>query len=237
MESLILKCKKNFKGMKLIIAFLGLFFSMYSIGQIQSDTGVVFFQNEKNGLKLSGGYYGSRIQQKKENENWKSVGLKFPESYHDSLIQFNGRDVSGYDYSFMPYGGLKLNDSVFFMVGVWGTYGYEGVIMRTINQGKDWKVFLNQKHNTRIESKSLFFLTDSIGIVFFSSLGDYAVTYDQGENWKLKKSNSGVINLIHTSIGINAFSDPKYSQLKTLTGEYSLDRGRTWTSIDFNKTK
>ncbi|MFD1553383.1 hypothetical protein DNU06_06875 [Putridiphycobacter roseus] len=214
--------------MKLLIPFMLLAFSAHT--QIQSDTGTVFI-NGRDSIQLRGAFGGARIYIKQVNGNWEWKTLYFDEKDQNGKINIHTKKPVNTIHSFMPYGGLISKDSIYYMVGMLSTFQYQGVILRSNNKGKDWKIYICDAFNSSLKARGLSFITNEIGFAFYGNQDVLGVSINNGKDWLTYAYKDGEIKVEKNNVRIEAKTFKINGLFGGVEGKYSMDKGETW--IDF----
>lgn len=224
---------KSSYSMSRIYFILTLLFSLNSIAQIQSDTATIWMKDSL-GFRIHDGYHFGLLSTFQQTK-WKRFSLQILNS--SEQLMTDSEEKEEHQASFHPSGGLKLNDSTAFLIGIQGTFSYQGMILRTTDYGENWFYFLHPDHNSTINPHALFFLSEDIGIVLFDSDNteqSIGITYDQGLNWKLNEVTDSRLSIDHKEIKIQAETKQKGDLFRSLTGKYSLNKGKSWINFELS---
>lgn len=218
-----------------LILFIGTVLSSNS-QVLQSDTGYLW-NNTNSSLKVfsypfKGDYFIYR------SPNGATKNFIKPS---DGSIQFHDSLENPYRHSYQPTGRLIIDDSTFFIVGSLSTFSDEGVILKSTDSGKNWSVKIYDKHYySGIKSKSMYFFTDSLGLVLFKATTEFkdnttyfvALTIDQGKTWETQEiENIETWSLQYEGLNIEGKIDESNPYQPLIKGKYKIKESLDWTSF------
>lgn len=190
-------------------------------------------------LKIEQAYFNGHLFQSNDGKTWEKFYLGILLEDFDSVVVVGPNTTNKIAYRFIPSGMLQINDSITFLIGTKSNFDQQGMILKSSNRGKSWKPHVHPIPQTHMSPHNLVFIDDQIGIAFFgvdqSNTIQYGISLDAGERWEYLRTTDGMINFKKRKIKLLLQPEVKGQLVRKLEGQYSADRGKTYTPISIAK--